>query len=109
MYFVIACRATDLRNQKNRRRNKLMRQGELEAVIVASEDKKNHVILSPASKLHSPDSGSFKYDNNYAAEVSSGVVHDCAAEVCSPKQHEHAAELSSARPQVSLHELATSH
>lgn len=108
VYFVIACRATDLRNRENRRRNKIMRQGGLEAVTINGEGEEEHINLCPTSELDSPESGKFNYDHKFAAEVSSGAVHDCVAEMSSPICHQRAAELDTTRLEASPHELASS-
>ncbi len=108
MYFVIACRTTDVMNRENRRRNKIMREGGLEAVTYNAEAEDEHVRLYPTSRLACSESQSFKYDQKFAGEVSSGAVHDSVAELRSPKCHERTAELNIARKEASLHELASS-
>lgn len=108
MYFVIACRATDFMNRENRRRNKIMREGGLEAVTYNAEAEDEHVRLYPTSRLACSESQSFKYDQKFAGEVSSGAIHDAAAVMSSPKYHERAAELNIVRKEASLHELASS-
>lgn len=108
VYFVVACRTTDLRSRENRRRNKIMRHGGLEAVNINGEAEEEHTNSCFTSELASPEREIFKYDDKFAAEVSSGAIHDCVAEMSSPICHERAAELDTARQEASPHELASS-
>lgn len=77
-------------------------------MTINREAEEEQIDMFPTSELDSPESGKFKYDYSFAAEVSTMAVHDCAAEISSQVCHERTAELDTARQEASPNELALS-